>query len=137
MVMGYGSYTKERNEEFARRYRSGETFESILKSCSLERHALRMALKSAGCIVSTKKEYKVKESLSEWHRRFGLMISDLLVKREIEKRQVALKLGMSLQQLISVCRGEHDLTIRQLFRFCEYFSLPIAEIFKKFLDEEK
>lgn len=128
-------YTKARNEEFARRYNSGESFESILNSCSLERHALRMALKSEGCVVSTRKEFKERTSISEWHRRFGLMISDLLITRELEKRQLALELGMSLRQLIALCRGEHNLTVKQLFVICDFFSLSKVEVFAKFLEE--
>lgn len=130
-------WTAERNAEFARRYNSGESFESILKSCSLERHALRMALKSEGCVVRTKPEMKSRESLSEWHRRFGLMISELLLNHDLERRQIALKLGMSLNQLAAICRGEYDLRVRDVFVLCDWFRLDPAEVFAKFLGDKK
>lgn len=128
-------WTAERNAEFARRYKAGESFESILKSCSLERHALRMALKSEGCIVRTKTEAKFRGSLSEWHRQFGLMISELLIDHDLERRQVAMKLGMSLNQLVAICRGEYDITIRQLLILCDWFGLEPSVVFAKFLEK--
>ena len=127
-------WTAERNAEFARRYKAGESFESILKSCSLERHALRMALKSEGCVVRTKTEAKFRGSLSEWHRQFGLMISELLIDHDLERRQVAMKLGMSLNQLVAICRGEYDITIRQLLILCDWFGLEPSVVFAKFLE---
>ena len=123
-------WTAERNAEFARRYKAGESFESILKSCSLERHALRMALKSEGCVVRTKNEAKFRGSLSEWHRQFGLMISELLIDHDLERRQVAMKLGMSLNQLVAICRGVYDLKVRDVFTLCEWFGIPISDVFE-------
>ena len=123
-------WTAERNAEFARRYKAGESFESILKSCSLERHALRMALKSEGCVVRTKTEAKFRGSLSEWHRQFGLMISELLIDHDLERRQVAMKLGMSLNQLVAICRGVYDLKVRDVFTLCEWFGIPISDVFE-------
>lgn len=123
-------WTAERNAEFARRYNAGESFESILKSCSLERHALRMALKSEGCVVRTKTEAKFRGSLSEWHRQFGLMISELLIDHDLERRQVAMKLGMSLNQLVAICRGVYDLKVRDVFTLCEWFGIPISDVFE-------
>ena len=123
-------WTAERNAEFARRYKAGESFESILKSCSLERHALRMALKSEGCVVRTKTEAKFRGSLSEWHRQFGLMISELLIDHDLERRQVAMPLGMSLNQLVAICRGVYDLKVRDVFTLCEWFGIPISDVFE-------
>ena len=128
-------WTAERNAEFARRYKAGESFESILKSCSLERHALRMALKSEDYVVRTKTEAKFRGSLSEWHRQFGLMISELLIDHDLERRQVAMKLGMSLNQLVAICRGEYDITIRQLSMLCEWFALAPSVVCAKFLEK--
>ena len=85
--------------------------------------------------MRTKTEAKFRESLSEWHRQFGLMISELLIDHDLERRQVAMKLGMSLNQLIAICRGEYDLTIRQLIILCDWFELDTAEVFEKFLQK--
>ena len=86
--------------------------------------------------MRTKPEMKSRESLSEWHRRFGLMISELLLNHDLERRQIALKLGMSLNQLAAICRGEYDLRVRDVFVLCDWFHLDPAEVFAKFLGDE-
>lgn len=97
----------------------------------MERHALRMALKSEGCVVRTKCESKFLGSLSEWHRRFGLTISEKLAERELDKLQVAVKLGLSPKHVSAICRGEYDLKVRDVFAICDWFGLSIEEVFRR------
>ena len=85
--------------------------------------------------MRTKNEAKFRGSLSEWHRQFGLMISELLIDHDLERRQVAMKLGMSLNQLVAICRGEYDITIRQLLILCDWFGLEPSVVFAKFLEK--
>ena len=80
--------------------------------------------------MRTKTEAKFRGSLSEWHRQFGLMISELLIDHDLERRQVAMKLGMSLNQLVAICRGVYDLKVRDVFTLCEWFGIPISDVFE-------
>lgn len=119
---------KERNKTLAERYRSGESFRSLLVETGMSRHCLRKVLKSEGIDLSTKGEYVRRESMSEWHRRFGMIVSAEAMRLDISVQEIASELGRSTAFVNCVTRGEVDVSMLQYKRICEFLGLNPAEI---------
>lgn len=118
---------EERNKFLAESYRKGESFRSLSIKSGISFQALRLILKKQGIEVSTKGLYKKRESISEWHRKFGMLLSEILVERVMKIEDLALEIGTTARRIADIKRGEYDLSVLQYVRICAYLGLDPKE----------
>ena len=103
-------------EKLYERYKQGEHFYKLVAESGMTYTGLRNVFLKIDPDFKKNQRTGGRESLSDKHREFGLMLFTAMEEKEMDVRQLSVLTGMSVITLNRVFRGEHDITLSQILK---------------------